>query len=177
MRWPLPFPLFEYACAFFFSTFVCPFASVFVLTCALGSGAMKTLTLLALASGLYIQASHAAVQFSFAKQKIGGHEDVLGSTRRSDTIKPSLAYRDATYVVDVTVGTPGQPVSLQLSPSASNTFVIDRRSDWCTVSYYYSSYDDEDIDDSDTNESEYCPWGTCKSVSNRSRGIPADEGQ
>lgn len=135
---------------------------------------MKTSTLLSLASSVsYLPVSHAAVSFSFAKHlpKDGGHETSSSARRSSDSsINAGLAYQDAIYVVNVTVGTPGQPMSLQLSPSASNTFVMDARSYWCTTFASSSDYyddeeeeeDDDDVNGSDTTDSALCAWGTCK---------------
>lgn len=65
-----------------------------------------------------------------------------------------------TYVVNATVGTPGQPVSLVLSSSSSDTWVLDAESSQCNSYYssYYSSYDDDTYGSDD----ESCIWGSCK---------------
>lgn len=133
---------------------------------------MKTSLLLALTSGCL--SVHAAVQLSFSKHKNGARETLAGAARRSDSVTAGFSYQDATYVVNVTVGTPGQPVSLQISPSVSNTFVVDARSTRCTDSYY--SVDDDDGDSSNGTDTlvtlEYCPWGICKSVPGQLRVFP-----
>ncbi|KAF3764418.1 acid protease [Cryphonectria parasitica EP155] len=100
--------------------------------------------------------ANAAVHFPFSKQKIGGIRSAAGSKPRS--VSSSLSYHDSTYVVNVTVGTPGQPVSLQLSPSASDTWVIDERSGYCTYSEYVSTGEGED--DYDYVTVNNCLWGT-----------------
>jgi hypothetical protein len=67
------------------------------------------------------------------------------------------------YVVNATVGTPGQPVSLVLSSSTSQTWVKDTRSSDCTYSSYYgSSYDSYDSDSPYTESTGDCIWGSCK---------------
>lgn len=70
-----------------------------------------------------------------------------------------------TYVVNATVGTPGQPVSLVLSSTTSDTWVKDTRSSDCTYSSsYYSYYDDTSDSDNDYSYSTGdCIWGSCKS--------------
>lgn len=120
---------------------------------------MKASTLLALTS-IYLRRAGAAVHLPFAKQKTSSHETTTDLTRRS--INAALSYSDAIYVVNVTVGTPGQPVSLQLSASSSDTWVVDARSTWCTSTYSYYGYGYED--DYNTTETQYCIWGTCKSA-------------
>lgn len=118
---------------------------------------MKASVPLALTS-IFPQIASAVVQFPFAKQKTRSYNNTgTDSTRRS--INAALSYLDSTYVVNVTVGTPGQPVSLQLSASSSDTWVVDARSEYCTYSYGYYGYED----DYNTTETQYCVWGTCKS--------------
>lgn len=124
---------------------------------------MKRAILLALTGGCL--SAHAAVQLSFSKHKHDARETLGGAARRSDSVSAGLSYQGATYVVNVTVGTPGQPVSLQISTSASNTFVVDARSTQCTEQAYYDDYDEDLYGDTDTSVStNLCPWGTCKSV-------------
>lgn len=62
------------------------------------------------------------------------------------------------YVVNASIGTPGQAVSLALSSSTTDTWVIDTRSDFC------ESYYDYDDDSTETLETTSCIWGTCKST-------------
>ena len=85
----------------------------------------------------------AVVQLSFAKQ--AAHKYVK-SSRRDNEVQAKLWWAEWTYVVNATVGTPGQPVSLIISPSASDTWVPDAHSYECT------EYEPD----------EYCKWGTCK---------------
>lgn len=124
---------------------------------------MKKFVLLALASAfLHIEIASAAVQLSFAKQKESTSTHATATDRSARrAANADLSYEAATYVVNVTVGTPGQPVSLQISSSASNTWVVDARSSWCTYSTYVYNEDEY------TDSSAYCPWGTCESI----RGI------
>lgn len=124
--------------------------------------------------------TQAALHVTFAKQHqhVGGGggggggvvHDRDHAQRRN--LNAQLGYADVTYVVNATVGTPGQPVSLILSSSTSDTWVVDARSVWCTYSassdgYYYDDEDDDAYNStssaSDTAEPEYCKWGTCKS--------------
>lgn len=130
---------------------------------------MRTAALLLALTGGCLSV-HAVVQLSFAKHKNDARETLAGAARRSDSVSAGFSYQDATYVVNVTVGTPGQPVSLQISPSSSNTFVIDARSTQCTDSYYSVDDDGDDSNGTDTLvTSEYCLWGTCKSVPGKLR--------
>lgn len=123
---------------------------------------MKTSNLLALiSSGANLHFASAAVHFSFAKQQRSNLPSSIGSsTRRS--VNAKLAYGDATYVVNVTVGTPGQAVALELSTSSADTWVMDARSPQCTSTEY--EYDDES-DSYTTNVTSYCIWGSCKYLS------------
>lgn len=141
--------------------------SVFLVCVSEKSGPMRSFTLSALAVGCLLQDSHAAVQLSFSKQKSEGRGRVSASAPRSDSanLDSAFSYQGATYVVNVTVGTPGQPVSLQLSTTASNTFVIDARSEWCAYDQYATT-----SDSSDSYDYLYCPWGTCEFVR---RGLSA----
>lgn len=130
---------------------------------------MKTSTLLPLV-GACARLTSAAVQFSFTKQTGTGLKAATVAKPRSTNA--NISYADVTYVVNATVGTPGQPVSLILSSSSSDTWVVDTRSDYCTYTYYgydddddyYGDDDDDDESDSNstsTTTSEYCIWGTC----------------
>lgn len=114
--------------------------------------------------GALAQLASAAVHFPFVKQKtpVSSRNATAGSHRRSLT--SGFSFQDATYVVNVTVGTPGQSMSLQISPLASDTWVIDARSSYCTDEYYDYTYteDGELTDDTNLTTIEYCVWGTCK---------------
>lgn len=98
----------------------------------------------------------AVVQFPFAKHANTPHNVASGGSKPR-ALNTDFFLGAMTYVVNVTVGTPGQPVSLVLSPASSDTWVVDARSDQCTYysSYYSSTYDSDESDSS-------CVWGTCK---------------
>lgn len=119
---------------------------------------MKTSVFVALISVCSPFAS-AAVHLTYAKQQRSTiPSQATGSSRRS-SVNENISYNDATYVVNVTVGTPGQAMTLELSTSSSDSFVIDARSSYCT--YDPSSYDDSEYGDVDTTNT-YCTWGSCK---------------
>lgn len=113
---------------------------------------MKTSVLLALATG-----AHAAVHFSFAKQV--QQQPAFTASRRVDSRSTiaGLAYSGATYAVNVTVGTPGQVVTLALSTSSTKTWVADARSDYCTT----HEYDDDTEEYTPVVDTE-CLSGTCE---------------
>lgn len=116
---------------------------------------MRKSILLALASAFsHIESASTAVQFSFAKRAASTHNTATGLARRAPDA--GFSYQAAVYVVNVTVGTPGQPLSLQISSSASNTWVVDARSSWCTSETY--DYDTDEY----IKSSGLCPWGACK---------------
>lgn len=119
---------------------------------------MKTSVLLALV-GVTLHFASAAVRFPYTKQQRPKTAST-GSIRRS--VNASLSYIDATYVVNVTVGTPGQAVALELSTSSADTWVMDARSPWCTYTDY--GYDNEGNLYA-TNVTTYCIWGSCKYIS------------
>lgn len=122
---------------------------------------MKTSIRLALV-GAFIHAASAAVQFPFAKHANSGHKAASSTIRRA--VNTDLFWGDLTYIVNASIGTPGQTVSLVLSTSTSDTWVIDTRSEYCAYYSGYSSYDDEDYTSTDTSQTTYCVWGTCKST-------------
>ncbi|ROV93296.1 hypothetical protein VSDG_06847 [Cytospora chrysosperma] len=95
---------------------------------------MKTSIRLALV-GAFIHAASAVVQFPFAKHANTGHGSASSTTRRA--VDTNLFWSDLTYVVNASIGTPGQTMSLVLSTSSSDTWVLDTRSDYCA--YYLSS--------------------------------------
>ncbi|KAH8901872.1 acid protease, partial [Coniochaeta sp. PMI_546] len=75
---------------------------------------------------------------------------------------PSLSLwgGDYAYVVNASVGTPGQSVSLVISPSLSDTWVPDKSSSYCNhteYDYYYNNYNDFDYN---VTYSSYCLWGS-----------------
>lgn len=124
---------------------------------------MKTSVLLAL-TGASSNLAYGAVQFPFAKQHqptvVVADRASTGSDRRSTVA--DLAYRGATYAVNVTVGTPGQTVTLGLSTLASKTWVADARSSSCADDYEYDENTGEYVT---TTYDEVCLAGTCESPS------------
>lgn len=125
---------------------------------------MKASLVLALLSAC-TQSVYAVVQFPFAKQ---GSPSPNVATKG---LKPRAVSRDfvlggMTYLVNASIGTPGQPVSLVLSPSSSDTWVVDARSYYCEYySNYYGTYNDDGTYDSDgyyTESEDLCKWGSCK---------------
>lgn len=109
---------------------------------------------------------HAVVHFPFAKHANPPHNVARGGSKPR-ALNEDFFLGAMTYVVNATVGTPGQPVSLVLSPDSSDTWVVDARSEQCTYySDYYDSYSDlgtDDLDDDSTESLVSCIWGSCKS--------------
>lgn len=126
-------------------------------------------TLLAVVCAYVLPQTQAALHFTFAKHlHIDGVKTAIASNTNRRTVNTDVSYADVTYVVNATIGTPGQAVSLVLSTSSSDTWVVDARSSWCSYSsgYSYDDGDDEayDVRTADSSvKSEYCTWGTCKS--------------
>lgn len=102
------------------------------------------------------QSAHAVVQFPFVKHG-SLPQNVAKGGSKARALNTGFFQGAMTYVVNATVGTPGQPVSLVLAPSSSDTWVVDTRSDQCTYysTYYSTSYDG----DTDPDESS-CLWGS-----------------
>ncbi|KUI54719.1 putative aspartic-type endopeptidase OPSB [Cytospora mali] len=125
---------------------------------------MKTSIRLVLIIGNFIQATTALVQFPFAKHANTAHKSVASTSRRA--VNTGLFWGDLTYVVNASIGTPGQSVSLVLSTSSSTTWVLDSRSETCDEYSDYSSYadeGDEDYNNTDITSTTYCVWGTFSS--------------
>lgn len=120
---------------------------------------MKTSIRLALV-GAFIHAASAVVQFPFAKHANTGHGSASSTTRRA--VNTNVFWSDLTYIVNASIGMPGQTMSLVLSTSSSDTWVLDTRSQYCAYYPQYSSYDD-DINSTDTSQTTYCVWGTFSS--------------
>lgn len=116
---------------------------------------MKSSTRLALV-GAFIDSATAVVQFPFAKHANTGHNSVSSKPRRD--VNADLFLGNMAYVVNASIGTPGQTVSLVISSSTTDTWVIDTRSEYCES--YYEYYDDS----TDMSETTSCIWGTCKST-------------
>lgn len=114
---------------------------------------MKTFVLMALGATSHF--ARAAIHFTYAKEQ-RSNTPSANSNRRS--VKENISYNSATYVVNVTVGTPGQAMTLELSTTSADTFVIDARSFDCT---YYTDYNDND-DGLSYEVNNYCTWRTCK---------------
>lgn len=111
--------------------------------------------------GACAQSARAVVQLPFSRQGSPSHDVAKGG------LKPRALSREfflgaMTYVVNATVGTPGQPVSLVLSPSSSDTWVVDARSGDCTYYNYYYGSTGDDLDDYYYEVSDLCLWGSCK---------------
>lgn len=119
---------------------------------------MKTSVFVAL-MGVCSPFASAAVHLTYAKQQRSTTSSPATGSSRRGSVNENISYSDATYVVNVTVGTPGQAMTLELSTSSSDTFVIDARSSYCT--YDLNSYDDSEYGDLDTTNP-YCIWGSCK---------------
>lgn len=118
---------------------------------------MKVSLVLAL-FGACTQPAYAVVQFPFARHG-NPHHDIASRSSKPRALNTDFFLGGLTYVVNASVGTPGQPVSLVLSPSSSDTWVVDARSSDCT---YYSSYYDDDTYDSYSSYTGTCIWGSCK---------------
>lgn len=112
---------------------------------------MKAFNLLAIV-GASPHFASAAVHLSYSKQQRSNGPST-GSSRRS--INSNISYNEATYVVNVTVGTPGQAMTLELSTSSSDTWVMDSRSSEC-------AYSDYDYSDTYNTNITFCKSGTCK---------------
>lgn len=119
---------------------------------------MKASLVLALLAAC-TQSAHAVVQFPFAKHG-GPPQSVAKGGSKPRALNTGFFQGALTYVVNATVGTPGQPVSLVLAPASSDTWVVDARSDECTYrsTYYSSSYDEDNYYSGDPS----CDWGSCK---------------
>lgn len=104
------------------------------------------------------QSAHAVVQFPFAKHR-SPPQNVAKGGSKARALNTGFFQGAMTYVVNATVGTPGQPVSLVLAPSSSDTWVVDARSSQCTYysTYYGTSYDGDTYPDDPA-----CIWGSCK---------------
>lgn len=123
---------------------------------------MKASLVLALL-GACIQPALAVVQFPFARHGSTPH-DLASRASEPRAVSQDFFLSALTYVVNVTVGTPGQPVSLVLSSSSSETWVLDTRGSKCTFESSWSS-SDTDTYGSDlyyTESTEECIWGSCK---------------
>lgn len=122
---------------------------------------MKTSVFVALISVCSPFAS-AVVHLTYAKQQRSTTRSPATGSSRRGSVNEHISYNDATYVVNVTVGTPGQAMTLELSTSSSDSFVIDARSSYCTYDpSSYGDYDDSGYADVDTTNP-YCIWGSCK---------------
>ncbi|KAJ4397567.1 hypothetical protein N0V93_001798 [Gnomoniopsis smithogilvyi] len=98
--------------------------------------------------------ARAAVHLTYAKEQRSNTPSTTANRR--SIVNANISYNYATYVVNITVGTPGQAMTLELSTSSAETFVIDARSSYCT---YDTDYEDSDEGNSYTTNS-YCIWGT-----------------
>ncbi|KAH6635781.1 aspartic peptidase domain-containing protein [Chaetomium tenue] len=74
----------------------------------------------------------------------------------------TLTSSEYAYVIDATVGTPPQKVSLLISTSVGDTWVPDANTRECSPEWYYRDqygYDDEDLQDFNVPEPQ-CTWGS-----------------
>lgn len=120
---------------------------------------MKTFTCLNLflASICYGVVAHAHVQFEFGRRSGGAR--LVGR----DSESAAISGGDFAFVVNATVGTPGQEVSLLLSPSVADTWVPDATASECDANYYSTYYSDYDYYYGDDDpQLVYCHWGSCK---------------
>ncbi|KAJ4294966.1 hypothetical protein N0V88_005206 [Collariella sp. IMI 366227] len=79
----------------------------------------------------------------------------------------SLESSDYAYVVDATVGTPGQKLSLLISSSSADTWVPDANTRYCSPDWYYST------SSSRIGRISYCRWGSFNK-SNSETYLPAN---
>ncbi|KAK0726761.1 aspartic peptidase domain-containing protein, partial [Lasiosphaeria miniovina] len=82
------------------------------------------------------------------------------TSRDTASTQTSLIGGELAFMVNATVGTPGQQISLIVSPSASDTWVPDATSSDCDPSYYSSYYGD---DYNYTMPDPSCVWGSYNS--------------
>lgn len=108
----------------------------------------------------------AQLQLKFGKQR--GQTTAAAAARRSNTMKADLFWAELTYVVNATVGTPGQDVSLILATSSYDTWVVDARSYYCS----YTPSDSSIPSSTSISSTKYCEWGSCKSSSMSSIATP-----
>ncbi|ROW10901.1 hypothetical protein VPNG_05363 [Cytospora leucostoma] len=126
---------------------------------------MKTSVRLALA-GVFIHAANAVVQFPFAKHVNTVNTKSDASSTRRRAVNADLFWGDMQYAVNISIGTPAQSVSLLLSPSGSDTWVLDARSSQCALYHddYSSYYDDDEYNTTDSSStSSDCLWGSFSS--------------
>ncbi|KAB5531427.1 aspartic peptidase domain-containing protein [Coniochaeta sp. 2T2.1] len=86
----------------------------------------------------------------------------LSNTILSRDSNPSLSLwgGDYVYVVNATVGTPGQSISLVLSPSGTDTWFPDKTSSSCNYSAYDYDYTADTYEPYNVTYSSYCLWGS-----------------
>lgn len=117
---------------------------------------MKTSTRFNLLSfSTLVSLADALVQLEFSRQT-----GSLAKLASRDSTSAPISQGGIAWVVNATVGTPGQPLSLLISPSAPDTWVPDATSSYCDDSYFTSLYGDDygDLDEYMT----YCKWGSCQ---------------
>ena len=105
--------------------------------------------------GFCLNVADGAVQFGFSRQPLPPKR----LTGR-DTFDESIQSQGYVFVVNATVGTPGQKFSLLLSPSGSDTWVPDATSSYCGGDVS----EEDDSFGSDDESTNYCLWGSCKSL-------------
>ncbi|GAB1319854.1 hypothetical protein MFIFM68171_10064 [Madurella fahalii] len=102
--------------------------------------------------GATTAAAHVLLPFSH-RTGIPGPKLTVRASSEQTALTSRAGYA---WVVDATVGTPGQRLSLLVSPSVGDTWVPDARTVECSPDYYYSDsyYDDDEI------PSSQCHWGS-----------------
>lgn len=97
------------------------------------------------------------VGFSFEKRRVSAHDFPHLSRRQADTVSVPLDNEILLYLINVTVGTPGQPFSLQLDTGSSDIWFPAVNADICR------------------QNRKYCPLGTydySKSSTYADPGLP-----
>ncbi len=112
---------------------------------------MKTVTRLLLSASL-AGAVCAHVHIPFSR-----HDTALPQVMRRDSAQVSLHASEYVYVANISVGTPGQEISVVISPNSADTWVPDATSSKCDSSHYDDLYGDDDYYSRYTG---YRKWGS-----------------
>ncbi|KAK1774622.1 aspartic peptidase domain-containing protein [Copromyces sp. CBS 386.78] len=72
-----------------------------------------------------------------------------GSRTLSDFVVP--------YLVKAQVGTPPQDFSLLISPTSTDTWLVDATTEYCDYQYYQRYWNDDDVESDDVHK---CVWGS-----------------
>lgn len=104
--------------------------------------------------GAATAAAHVLLPFS------NPHGRVSNLSPRVDSEQLSLKSAEYPYLIDVSVGTPPQKLSLVVSPSSGLTWVPDASTTTCSPDLYYRKYYDDDYGIDYEIPPSYCPWGS-----------------